>query len=190
MPFTEDHKHGGGRDERASSRARVALASLFALALAGCARVAGLGGTAPAPAPTPAAPAPAPSTARPAPAPTSPPSAARPPATAARNWDDYRRLAAQRIVTANPGATYGGPPPEPLLAIPVLEIELNADGSVRRIDVLRHPSQARDTTQLAIDAVRRAAPFGDVSRLPRPWKFSEVFLFDDNRRFKPRTLDQ
>jgi hypothetical protein len=38
--------------------------------------------------------------------------------------------------------------------------------------------------------VRRAAPFGDVSRLPRPWKFSEVFLFDDNRRFKPRTLDQ
>lgn len=188
MPSTEDHKHGGGRDERASSRARVALASLFALAVAGCARVTGLGGAAPAPAPTPASPAPTPSTARPAPAP--PPAAARTPATSARNWDDYRRFAAQRIVSANPGATYDGRPPEPLLAIPVLEIELNADGSVRRIDVLRHPSQARDTTQLAIDAVRRAAPFGDVSRLPRPWKFSEVFLFDDNRRFKPRTLDQ
>jgi hypothetical protein len=28
-----------------------------------------------------------------------------------------------------------------------------------------------------------------VSRLPRPWKIVEVFLFDDNRRFKPRTLD-
>jgi len=93
-------------------------------------------------------------------------------------------------VAANPGATYAGRPPEPLLAIPVLEIELNADGSVRRIEVLRQPGQARDTTQLAIDAVRRAAPFGDVSRLPRPWKFAEVFLFDDNRRFKLRTLDQ
>ena len=57
------------------------------------------------------------------------------------------------------------------------------------IDVLRQPRQARDTTQLAIDAVRRAAPFGSVARLPRPWKFSETFLFNDDRRFKPRTLD-
>lgn len=185
MPFIEDRQDGRGRDASAALRSRVALASLFALALAGCARVPGLGGAAPSPAP---APTPGPSPARPAPAPS--PSSARPPAPTARSWDDYRRTAAQRIVAANPGATYNGRPPEPLLAIPVLEIELNADGSVRRIDVLRHPSQARDTTQLAIDAVRRAAPFGDVSRLPRPWKFSEVFLFDDNRRFKPRTLDQ
>ena len=33
--------------------------------------------------------------------------------------------------------------------------------------------------------MRRAAPFGDVSRLPRPWRFVEVFLFDDEHRFKP-----
>ncbi|KAI1696427.1 hypothetical protein Ddc_20438 [Ditylenchus destructor] len=32
-------------------------------------------------------------------------------------------------------------------------------------------------------------PYGDLSRLPKPWKFAEVFLFDDDRRFKPRTLD-
>jgi len=55
--------------------------------------------------------------------------------------------------------------------------------------VLRHPSQANDTTQLAADAVRRAAPFGDVSRLPRPWRFTETFLFNDDRKFKLRTLD-
>jgi hypothetical protein len=79
--------------------------------------------------------------------------------------------------------------PDVLLAIPVLEVELNADGSIRRIDVLRKPGQAPDTLQLAIDAMRRAAPFGDVSRLPRPWKFSETFLFNDDRKFKPRTLD-
>jgi hypothetical protein len=71
----------------------------------------------------------------------------------------------------------------------VLEVELNGDGSVRRIDVLRRPGQAPETLQMAIDAVRRAAPFGDVSRLPRPWKFSETFLFNDERKFKPRTLD-
>jgi hypothetical protein len=63
------------------------------------------------------------------------------------------------------------------------------DGSIKRIGVLRYPRQAKDTTQLAIDAVRRAAPFGDVSKLSRPWKFSETFLFNDDRQFKPRSLE-
>lgn len=109
--------------------------------------------------------------------------------TLARSWDDWRRQAAQQLVAANAGRTYDGPPPEPLLAIPVLEVELNADGSVRRVGVLRRPSQAHDTVQLAIDAVHRAAPFAPVSHLPRPWKYTETFLFADDRRFKPRTLD-
>lgn len=106
-----------------------------------------------------------------------------------RSLAHLRLQAAQRLMAANPDMTYSGVPPQPLLAIPVLEIELNADGSIRSIDVMRKPSQAFDTTQLAIDAVRRAAPFGDVSRLPRPWKFTETFLFRDDRKFKPRTLD-
>ena len=120
---------------------------------------------------------------------TAPPAVALPAPRAMRNWDDVRLQAAQRIVSANPNGTYMGEVPEALLAIPVLEIELNGDGSIRRILVLRQPRQAHDTIQIAADAVRRAAPFGDVSRLPRPWKFVETFLFDDDRRFKPRTLD-
>ena len=89
----------------------------------------------------------------------------------------------------NPEHTYDGPVPEPLLAIPVLEIELNGDGSVRRIQVLRQPGQALDTVPLAIAAVRRASPFASVSHLPRPWVFTETFLFNEQRRFKPRSLD-
>jgi hypothetical protein len=112
------------------------------------------------------------------------------PPEAARNWAQFRRQAALRLMAANPKGTYAGPVPEPLLAIPVLEIELNADGSVRRVQVMRHPRQAKDTTQLAIDAVHRAAPYGSMTRLPRPWKWAEVFLFDDDRKFKPRELDQ
>ena len=132
----------------------------------------------------------------PTPSPTSPGGRVTPTATGAlpapsavRNWSDLRVQAARRMVAANPGGTYMGTPPDVLLAIPVLEIELNGDGSIRRIDVLRRPGQAPETLQLAMDAVRRAAPFGDVSRLPRPWKFSETFLFNDDRKFKPRTLD-
>jgi hypothetical protein len=29
-----------------------------------------------------------------------------------------------------------------------------------------------------------------VTHLPKPWAYTEVFLFDDADRFKPRTLDE
>lgn len=107
-----------------------------------------------------------------------------------RSWDEARLQAARRIVAASPDQTYTGKPPDMLLAIPVLSIELNADGTIRNIDVMRKPSQALDTIELAKQAIRRAAPFGDVSKLPKPWKFNETFLFNDQRKFKPMTLDQ
>ena len=163
--------------------ARLAVLAAAAALLAGC------GSRTPTP---PAPPAPV---AVPAPPgqPTPGPGADRPvlaPPAASHSWDEFKHRAALRMMAANPDRVYAGPVPDPLLAIPVLEIELEGDGRVRRITVLRYPTQAKDTTQLAIDAVKRAAPFGPVSHLPRPWKFAEVFLFDDDRRFKPRTLDE
>lgn len=107
-----------------------------------------------------------------------------------RNWNEARLQAARRMVAANPEQTFTGKPPDMLLAIPVLSIELNADGSIKNIDVMRKPSQAADTIEIAKQAIRKAAPFGDVSKLPKPWKFNETFLFNNQRKFKPMTLDQ
>jgi hypothetical protein len=104
--------------------------------------------------------------------------------------DELKIAFAKRLVEANPAGTYMSPVVQPLLAIPVLEVELRADGTVAAVKVLRPPSQALETVQLAIDAVHRAAPFGDLSRVQKPWKFTEVFLFNDDRKFKPRELDQ
>ncbi len=112
-----------------------------------------------------------------------------PPPGPVRSASELHQQAALRMVAANPQLTYMDRPPDVLLAIPVLTIDLNADGSIHRIDVLRPPRQAKDTIQIAIDAVHRAAPFGDVSHLPRPWRITETFLFNDDRRFKPRTLN-
>lgn len=113
-----------------------------------------------------------------------------PPPRISRNWAEVRHQAAERLVAANPDGSYMGKPPFMLLAIPVMTVELNADGSVRNISVMRHPSQAKDTVQLAIQAIHRAAPYGDVSKLPKPWKFNETFLFKEDRKFKPMTLDR
>jgi hypothetical protein len=107
-----------------------------------------------------------------------------------KSWAAARLQAANRMMAANPDITYKSTPPDILLAIPVMSIELNADGSIHHVTVMRYPSQARDTVEVAVAALRRAAPFGDVSRLPRPWKFNETFLFRDDRKFKPMTLDQ
>ncbi len=154
-----------------------------------------------APRPAAAAPAatPAPAVAPVAAAPAAAPAAAGtrapryvklPPPATPRSAADLRAQFARRLVEAHPDGTYLGRVPERLLAIPVIEVELNADGSVRNIDVLRKPSTGNEATVLAIDAIKRAAPYGDVSRLPKPWKVVETFLFDDNLKFKPRTLDQ
>jgi len=112
-----------------------------------------------------------------------------PPPQPVSSQAELRKQAALRLVAANPERTYMSEPPAVLLAIPVLEVELHRDGHIKRINILRRPGQAPDTVQLAIDALHRAAPFGNVSRMPEPWKFNETFLFNDDRRFKPRTLD-
>jgi hypothetical protein len=108
---------------------------------------------------------------------------------AARDWAEFKLQAAQRLMAANPDITYTSPVLDPLLAIPVLEMELDREGRVRHIRIVRVPTQAEDTTQMAIDAVHRAAPYGDMKHLPKPWKWVEIFLFDEDRKFKPRTLD-
>ncbi|MDG0834511.1 hypothetical protein EXH51_17375 [Pelomonas saccharophila] len=155
--------------------------------LAGCSAAPRAPAPAPAPAPSPApvmAAAPAPS-----PASKARPAQGMPAPRAVRTNDELRRQAAERLVMANPDLTYMTPAPAHLLTLVVLDVEVKADGSVRRINVVRPPRFGPETLQLAIDAVNRAAPFGDVRRMPEPWRFTETFLFDEDRRFKPRSLD-
>lgn len=113
------------------------------------------------------------------------------PAPAVRTLAQLRKQVSERLMAAHPEETYTGKAPSILLAVPVLLVELRADGSVRRVNVLRWPNDkaTHDTVQMAIDALHRAAPFGSVQAMPQPWTFTESFLFDNQRRFKPRSLD-
>ena len=114
-----------------------------------------------------------------------------PPAVPSRNWDEFKRAAARRMVAGSPQYSFMGKPPPMMFAITVLEIEVNADGTVRDISVTRPPanSEAQDTIEIAKEAIHRAAPYGDMSKLAKPWKWTEVYLFNDKRQFKPRVLD-
>jgi len=166
----------------APGRLRRAAAWLGLCALSACQTVS----LEPTPAPKPAtkpAPAPAPRVV-PAPAPPTAPYM-RP----ARTVDEYKRQMGVRLIAANPGITYTKRAPDILMGIPILEVEVNADGTIRHINVIRTPAEAPETVPVAIEALKRAAPFGDASQVPRPWKFLQVFLFDYDGHFKPKVLD-
>jgi hypothetical protein len=185
-------------DAIAPRRRALLLLPLLPAALSACSLTGSKSQTAappPPPAPVPTAgpaggkPATAPRDAAPAPAPRAAPAPA-PAGPLARNWEDYKRQAARRIVAANPEISHTGTVQQPSLAIPVLEVELAGDGSILRVEVLRPPREARHTVQIAVDAVRRAGPLPPVSHLPKPWKFTEAFLFNDDGRFKPSALNR
>ncbi len=164
-----------------------------------CALIAGCANN-PKPAHTPA-PAPMPT---PAPVATAPPAPmpavvarAAPPATPAASpqqlpavgsWADYRRRAAQMIIASNPGTSFGGPTPERWQGIAIVTVMLNADGTVRDLDLMRGSRVAPHVNDLAMAAVRRAANYGPVTNLPQPWQFNETFLYNDDNKFQLITI--
>jgi hypothetical protein len=106
----------------------------------------------------------------------------------AASMAEYRVRAARKIEQANPQLAFAGPLPDPLASIPVLLVHLNANGTVSRMDVLRTPRYFPHTVEMAKRAVQNAQPFGSVAHLPKPWQFSETFLFNDDLKFQLRTL--
>lgn len=105
-----------------------------------------------------------------------------------RTWAEYRRRAAQIMMASNPGGTFAGPGPEQWYGIPVVQVMLNADGSVRNVDFMRQSKVGPETNNMALQAVRRVASFGPVSNLPQPWQFNETFLYNDNLKFQLVTI--
>ena len=104
------------------------------------------------------------------------------------SWAEYRRRAAQLIMAVNAESVVQGALQEPLLGIPVVQVQLNADGSIRFVDTLRASKVAPETTNPALAAIRKVGNFGPVSNLPPPWQFTETFLYNDGMRFQLRTV--
>jgi hypothetical protein len=154
-----------------------------AVTLAGCA-------SKPLPPHTPA-PVPAPAPVVTAPRPAVVPQAAPPVVSglpAVRTWAEYRRRAAQMIMAANASSVAVGKLQDPLYGIPVVQIQLNPDGTIRNLDFMRQSKVGPETNNLALQAIRRITSFGSVSNLPGPWQFNETFLYNDGLKFQLRTI--
>lgn len=103
--------------------------------------------------------------------------------------DAYKVQVAYQVMQRNPGQTFSGQLPAMLPAIVVLNVTVDRDGVLKRVEVQR--SRDPNASRVAVDSMRRSGP------LPRPVNliasgdaltFSETFLFDDQYRFQLRSV--
>jgi protein TonB len=131
-------------------------------------------------------------TAAPRPEPVTPPgpSAVPPRADAPLTLDGYKLDVARRIARVSP-ETYDEAPPEVLKSIVVLEVTIDRNGSLDRV-VVRRSNGIRSLENIALDSVRRAAPFEAPSLSARrrdgTVTFLESFLFRNDDRFRLLSL--
>jgi periplasmic protein TonB len=112
------------------------------------------------------------------------------PAAPLSGLDGYKMTVAEQILGANPSIIFSGQLPPMLPAIVVVNISIDRNGKLARLVVQR--SRDSEASQVALDAVKRSAPF------PKPLllnvrgddtlDFSETFLFNHQYQFQLRTL--
>lgn len=104
--------------------------------------------------------------------------------------EDYKRVAAQKIVQASREHLFEGAPPPMLKSVVVLSIAVNAEGRIASLRVMRGNGH-RSLERLAMQSVEAALPLPPPGKLaPRrgPMEFSETWLFRDDGRFQLRSL--
>ena len=138
----------------------------------------------PAPAPVARAPAAAPA---PAPAPAAAPTNRR--VSQATNEKAYRQDAARAIYAAYPESIYKGKLPPLLYAIAVVETELDANGNVRDVRMIRAPSHAPEVTARVRELIRKASPLPAPTRMGTV-RYTDTWLVDKSGKFQLDTLSE
>ena len=134
------------------------------------------------------APAPAPVARVPAPAAVPVPPANRN-ISQATNEKAYRHDGARAIYAAYPDSIYKGKLPPLLYAIAVVETELDANGNVRDVRMVRAPSHAPEVTTKIRELIRKASPLPAPARMGAT-KYTDVWLVDKSGKFQLDTLTE
>ncbi len=145
---------------------------------------------APAPLPVPAAPGVAtpPATTLP-PAVVVPPVAQLPTVSYATSALAYRRDAATHLYAHNAARIYKGMLKPLLYAIGVVDVDIDRQGRVTRIDWRRAPRHAPEVMAEIERMVRQAAPYPAPVRMGRV-TYSDIWLWDKSGQFQLDTLTE
>lgn len=154
------------------------------LSIAVLALVAGCSSPPPPPAPPPKPVVRAPAPPPPAVAPQAPRNVSH-----ATNEKAYRQDGARAIYAAYPDSIYKGKLPPLLHAIAVVETEIDSNGNVRDVRMIRAPSHAPDVTARVRELIRKASPLPAPARLGTV-KYTETWLVDKSGKFQLDTLTE
>src|SRR5687767_10883541 len=95
----------------------------------------------------------------------------------------YKVDAARHVYKAYADKIYKGKLPPLVHAIVVLEVDLDAAGKVRDINMIRVPTHAPDVTARVKEMIEKISPMPAPSRMGGV-KFTEVWLVDKSGRFQ------
>lgn len=111
------------------------------------------------------------------------------PVSSARTPGEYRHHAARHVYAQHAPHIYSGPMPPLLQAVGVLDIEIGADGEVRRLTWLRAPSHAPAVMRQIEDLIHRAAPYPAPLHLTSV-TYTDTWLWHQSGRFQLHTLSE
>lgn len=101
----------------------------------------------------------------------------------------YRKDGARHIYTTYAKDIYKGKLPPLVHAIVVTETELDAQGNVRDVKMIRVPTHAPDVTDRVREMIRAASPLPAPTRMGGT-RYFEVWLVDKSGRFQLDTLTE
>jgi protein TonB len=114
------------------------------------------------------------------------------PATRASEAADikgYRLDGARHFYAIYADRIYQGKLPPLIHAVVVVEIDLDAQGRVMNMQLVRVPSHAPDVAQAVQDMIRQASPFPAPVKLGGA-KYIEIWLVDKSGRFQLDALSE
>jgi periplasmic protein TonB len=101
----------------------------------------------------------------------------------------YRVDGARHIYAAYPERIYKGKLPPLVHAIVVAEIDVDANGNVRSVNMIRVPTHAPDVTEKVRQMISQVSPLPAPRRLGGA-KYFDVWLVDKSGRFQLDTLTE
>jgi hypothetical protein len=110
--------------------------------------------------------------------------------SAAEIEKEYRIDAARHIYTAYPGRIFRGKLPPLMYSVMVVETEIDSEGQVRAVNVVRKPA-ADEVGPWVVSMIRGAGPFPVPAKLPgKTVRYTDIWLVDKSGRFQVDTLTE
>jgi len=121
----------------------------------------------------------------------SPVSAGTPPHSAAAEVAAYRMEAARHVYASFPTRIHKGKLPPMMYAVMITEADIEPDGTVAGVRVIRGPAAATEVTPWVVSLIRRAAPYPAPVKMDggkATWR--EIWLVDKTGLFQVDALTE